>query len=200
MSDKSLRDRGGTGISFGGGEKPALRRKLAQHTDITGIERTFNKDEFIVSKTNLLGHITYANEVFLRMASMTEAETLGAPHSVIRHPEMPRCVFKLLWETIAAGNEIFAYVINLAKTGDHYWVFAHVTPSFDSGGKIIGYHSNRRVADPVALEKIKSLYADLREIEQASGNPKENMNQAGAYLENLLKEAGISYDEFIFSL
>ena len=57
---------------------------------------------------------------------------------------MPRCVFKLLWNTIDQGEEIFAYVVNLAGSGDHYWVFAHVTPSFDSEGNIIGYHSNRR--------------------------------------------------------
>ncbi len=68
--------------------------------------------------------------MFLTIAGYTEREVLGQPHSMIRHPDMPRGVFALLWETIASGSEIFAYVVNLAKNGDHYWVFAHVTPTF----------------------------------------------------------------------
>ena len=101
----------------------------------TGVERFFPEDEVIVSKTDFKGRITYANETFLNIAGFTEDEILGQPHSIIRHPDMPRCVFKLLWDTIKARSEIFAYVLNMAKNGDHYWVFAHVTPTFDASGK-----------------------------------------------------------------
>ena len=73
---------------------------------------------------------------------------MGQPHSIIRHPDMPRAVFKLLWDTVIEGREIFAYVKNKAKNGDFYWVFAHVTPSYDNDRRIIGFHSNRRVPDP----------------------------------------------------
>ncbi len=97
----------------------------------TGIERTFKEDEIIVSKTDLKGIITYANRTFLDVALYREDEVLGMPHSIIRHPDMPRCVFKLLWDTIEEGNEIIAYVKNMAKNGDFYWVFAHVTPTFN---------------------------------------------------------------------
>lgn len=76
----------------------------------TGKERFFNENELIVSKTDTGGRITYANDVFLRVAGLTENDALGAPHSLIRHPDMPRAVFKLLWDTIASGQEIFAYV------------------------------------------------------------------------------------------
>jgi hypothetical protein len=72
----------------------------------------------------------------------------------VRHPRMPRCVFKLLWETIQSGQDIFAYVCNLARNGDHYWVYAHVTPTFDEKGSIIGYHSNRRAPDPRSLASV----------------------------------------------
>ena len=102
----------------------------------TGRERTWGDEEIIVSKTDLKGIITYANRTFLKVAGYTEEEVLGKPHSIIRHPDMPRCVFKLLWDTIESGEEIFAYVKNLAKNGDHYWVFAHVTPTFDEQGRI----------------------------------------------------------------
>ncbi len=73
----------------------------------TGRERTFHEDEIIVSKTDLKGVITYANQVFVRVAGYSEQELLGQPHNLIRHPDMPKCVFKLLWDTISQGNEIF---------------------------------------------------------------------------------------------
>jgi PAS domain S-box-containing protein len=74
----------------------------------SGVERTFGEDEIIVSKTDVKGRITYANQVFLRVAGYTERELLGQPHNIIRHPDMPRCVFKLLWDTLEAKREIFA--------------------------------------------------------------------------------------------
>src|SRR5689334_2578922 len=100
----------------------------ATRTRPTGVERTFGADEIIVTKTDPRGVITYANEVFLRVSALTEAEAAGQPHSIIRHPDMPRAVFKLLWDTLGERQEIFAYVKNLAADGAHYWVFAHVTP------------------------------------------------------------------------
>src|SRR5579871_2355063 len=106
----------------------------------TNHEVTFGDDEIIVSKTDIKGHIQYANEVFLRISGYSENEVLGEPHNVIRHPDMPRCIFKLLWDTISSGHEIFAYVKNLCKDGSYYWVLAHVTPTFNNYGEIIGYH------------------------------------------------------------
>ena len=168
---------------------------------LTGRERTFADDEIIVSKTDLKGRITYANEVFLRLASMTEKETIGAPHSVIRNPTMPRCVFKLLWDTIQDGKEIFAYVVNRSKNGDHYWVLAHVTPSRDSSGNVIGYHSNRRTPDRRILEStVMPLYTALLREEQKYPNSKDGMNAGFTMLTNLLNEKKVAYDEFVLSL
>ena len=95
----------------------------------SGRERTFARDELIVSKTDPKGRLVYVNDVFLEVSGFRESEIIGQPHSIIRHPEMPRAVFKLLWDVILGGKEIFAYVNNMAKNGDNYWVFAHVTPS-----------------------------------------------------------------------
>ncbi len=166
----------------------------------TGVERFFADDEIIVSKTDVHGVITYANRVFLRVAGYEEHEVLGRPHSIIRHPDMPRCVFKLLWETIQSGEEIFAYVINLAKNGDHYWVLAHVTPTFDAEGRIKGYHSSRRVPRPGVLDKVRPLYASLLATEQRYENKIEGMQASSRILMNQLEEAGVSYGEFVFSL
>ena len=165
------------------------------------MERTFDDDEIIVSKTDLKGHITYANNVFLRLADMTEKEAIGAPHSVIRNPEMPRAVFKLLWDTIQNGKEIFAYVVNRSKNGDHYWVLAHVTPSYDLSGNVVGYHSNRRVPDRGILDSvILPLYKDLLAEENKHTNRKEGLDASTNMLLNLLKEKGVGYDEFVLTL
>jgi PAS domain S-box-containing protein len=166
----------------------------------TGREIVFAEDEIIVSKTDLRGIITYANDIFQRVAGYREDELVGQPHNIIRHPAMPRCVFQLLWEVIQKGEEIFAYVLNQAKNGDAYWVFAHVTPSFDASGQIVGYHSNRRLPHPDALERVRPLYAQLLAIEAKFSSPSEAMRASKAELENLLAQQGESYGSFVFKL
>jgi len=166
----------------------------------TGVERTFSPDEIIVSKTDIKGILTYVNKQFLDIADYTESECVGQPHNMIRHPNMPRCIFELLWKTIPQKQEIFAYVLNLTKFGDHYWVLAHVTPNIDANMNITGYHSSRRVPDPKILPVIKDLYTDLLNIENQQGSPKDGLNAGMAAIEDLLKEKGQTYDEFIHSL
>lgn len=167
---------------------------------LTGVERTFRPDEIIVSKTDLAGRITYANSVFLRVAGFDERELLGQPHSIIRHPDMPACVFQVLWEVIAAGEEIFAYVVNRARNGDHYWVLAHVTPTFDDAGNIVSYHSNRRCPERSAIDAIRPLYATLCAEEERHDSRKVGMRHSRALLESILAEAGVTYGQFVFSL
>jgi PAS domain S-box len=167
---------------------------------LSGQERTFHQDEIIVSKTDLKGQITYANDVFLRVSGFTEEELLGRPHNIVRHPDMPRCVYKMLWDRIQAGNEIFAYVINRAKNGDHYWVFAHVTPVFGRDRAITGYHSSRRLPARKAVEAATGLYALLRAEEAKHTDRSTAMAAAGALLGNILRDKGTTYDEFVFSL
>ena len=167
----------------------------------TGVERFFREDEVIVSKTDLKGRLTYVNRVFINISGYQEPELLGEPHSLIRNPEMPRSVFKLLWDTIGAGREIFAYVNNMSKNGDHYWVLAHVTPSFDKNGRIVGYHSNRRVPDRDVLNStIIPLYKAVLEEENRHKNAKEGMNKGFEMLLDAVKQKGMNYDELIFAL
>jgi PAS domain S-box-containing protein len=167
---------------------------------LSGKEREMGDNDIIVSKTNLKGHVIYGNKVFCDIAGYSVAEVMGVPHSILRHPEMPRCVFKLLWDTIEAGKEIFAYVLNLGKEGDHYWVFAHVTPSFDENGKITGYHSNRRKPNNAAVEKIKGVYKILLDEENRAPDSKTGMHNAFNLLLKILEEKGVSYEEFVLSL
>lgn len=167
---------------------------------LTGIERRFEDNEIIVSKTDLKGRITYGNDVFIRISGYHENELLGQPHSIVRHPQMPRCVFKVLWDTIEARKEIFAYVINRAKNGDHYWVFAHVTADLDASGAIVGYHSSRRTADARALDAIRPIYAALLDEENRHANGKDGMRASTDVLLAQLAKQGVSYDQFVLGL
>ncbi len=175
-------------------------RKFASYVTPTNIEVKMGEDELIVSKTDLTGKITYANDTFLKMAKLTEEQAIGAPHSIIRHPKMPRAVFKLLWDRINNGLETFAYVLNFSSNGDHYWVFAHVTPTYNNVGKIIGFHSNRRKPDQKAIDQIIPIYETLLQIENNNPNPKAGIEQSFAALVKTLEDANTDYDRFIFSL
>lgn len=166
----------------------------------TGRESPFGEEELIVSKTDLKGRLVYVNDVFLRVARMTEQETIGEPHNIIRHPETPRAIFKLLWDRIQSGREIFAYVLNLAKDGSHYWVFAHVTPSRNGNGDVVGFHSNRRKPSHDQVAKITPLYRVLSAEEHRHTDRKEGLKSSFEMLEDLVKKEGKSYDEFIFSV
>ncbi|MBX9633657.1 MAG: PAS domain-containing protein [Magnetospirillum sp.] len=178
----------------------ANRRIIAERQHLTGREVSFDESQVIVSKTDTKGLITYANETFLDVSGFTEEELIGAPHSILRHPAMPRCVFKFLWDNIFAGEEVFAYVLNRAKNGDHYWVFAHVTPSRDHTGQITGFHSNRRVPQKTAIATIEPIYASLLEVERKAATPKEAVENGIAALVDFVTKTGMSYSELVFTL
>ncbi|MCW2141449.1 PAS domain-containing protein [Actinoplanes cyaneus] len=172
----------------------------ATRTRPTGIERTFGDHEMIVTKTDPRGVITYANDVFLRISAIPEREAVGQPHSVIRHPDMPRAVFKLLWDTLEEQKEIFAYVLNLAADGAHYWVLAHVTPSYDAAGRVVGYHSNRRRPTPAAIAAVSDLYASIRAAEARQSHTPDAVAAGHQALRDTLAERGMDYDELVWSL
>lgn len=171
-----------------------------RHAELTGREIMFGTEELLVTKTDLTGRITYANDVFLRVAGYGEGEVVGQPHSFIRHPEMPRAVFKLLWDSIQGGREIFAYVVNGTKHGDHYWVFAHVTPTVDTHATITGYHSSRRCPDRAQVEKVKGLYERMLSAERGHARKADAIAASMQVLQLAIAERHTSYEEFVFSL
>ena len=178
----------------------AEKRAVWKRPHPTGREEFFGDGEIIVSKTDRNGIIRYANQVFIRISGYQEDELLGMPHSILRHPDMPRCIFKLLWDRISGGHEIFAYVKNMCRNGDHYWVHAHVTPTWDEAGHIVGYHSNRRFPNRTAITQMEELYKHLSKVEASHSDWRQGMEAAGQELTQTLSGLGVPYDEFIFSL
>ncbi|WP_372423190.1 PAS domain-containing protein [Salinarimonas chemoclinalis] len=173
---------------------------MATQIKPTQREILFDAADLIVSKTDLKGRITYANRTFCNISGYGEADVIGQPHAMIRHPDMPRAVFKILWDAILAGREVFAYVKNMTKAGDHYWVFAHVTPSFDGARRVGGFHSNRRLPRRDAIASVEPLYRELVRIEASHRNGKEAVAASSAHLNSLIAGNGQDYDQFVFSL
>lgn len=162
---------------------------------VSGDEITFAESLFIVSKTDTKGNITYGNETFIEISGYTEEELIGAPHNILRHPDMPRAVFKLLWDRVQAGQEIFAYVKNRAKDGKYYWVHAYVTPVFEAGSKkIVGYHSVRRSPSRSGLKVIEPIYRQMLQAEKSGG-----MDASLKLLNATLDSLKVTYDKFILS-
>ncbi len=165
----------------------------------TSIERKMREEDFIVSKTNAKGIITYGNPIFIEFSGYTEEELLGSQHNIVRHPDMPRAAFKLAWDTIQAGREFFGYVKNMSKDGGFYWVFTHITPDFDQAGNIIGYTSVRRCPRAEAIRKIEPVYQAMLEAERVAG-PRDAIAAGTRVLVDTLNQAGASYEQLVFSL
>ena len=165
----------------------------------TDRERTMRENDFIVSKTDPRGIVTYCNPIFIEFSGYSEEELLGSQHNIIRNPDMPRAAFELVWNTIKAGQEFFGYVKNMSKDGSFYWVFTHITPDFDPRGEIVGYYSVRRCPKRSAIEKIAPVYRQMVEAERAAG-PKKAVEAGTQVLLDLLKTSGMSYEQLVFAL
>lgn len=169
-----------------------------------GISHTQNEvklsdDEFIVSKTDTKGRITYCNRTFMRIAGYSEKELLNTQHNIVRHPDMPRGVFRFLWQTLEQGQEFFGYVKNMTSDGSFYWVFANVTPDYDRNGQLKGYFSVRRKPRASAIAVVEPIYQEMLTVEQRSGS-KNGPDESIRLLQQKLQSLDISYEQFVLSL
>ena len=157
-------------------------------------------EDFIVSKTDPKGRLTYGNRIFVEFSGYDEKRLLNQPHNIIRHPDMPRSVFRLMWNTLQQGKEFFGLVKNLNKNGYFYWTFAHVTPSYALEGDLLGYYSVRRCPQRSAIDVIEPLYRRMREIEDEHPSAHEAMDTSIQILDQYTHAIGKNYNEFILSL
>jgi len=158
--------------------------------------RDFGIHEVFFSTTNRKGIIAYGNRVFARVSGYPIEEMMGQPHNMIRHPDVPRAVFKLFWDYLLAGKPVAAYVKNMAADGRYYWVVALAAPIADGGFLSVRFKPSSRLFDSVP-----PLYADLRAVEQAHGDRAAGMAAAAARLEEWLKSQGFGdYEAFMHAL
>jgi len=125
--------------------------------------------DIVVSKADEAGDIEYANPIFYKLSGYSKKELTFAPHSILRHPDMPKVVFKFLWNELKKGNEVHAFVKNMTKDGSFYWVFAYVRPALNPNGSLRNYVSTRKRMSASARAVIEPLYKELLEIEESDG-------------------------------
>jgi PAS domain S-box-containing protein len=156
-------------------------------------EIVLNPKKYILSKTDEKGVIEYGNEYFVEISGYKEEELIGKPHNIIRHPDMPKIVFKFLWQRLQNEENIIAVVKNKAKDGRFYWVMTDFEIKKDSmTNQINGYFAYRKAAPRKAIEAIEPLYKKLVDIEKVSG-----MDGSYKYLVAHLESSGKTYDQFI---
>lgn len=149
--------------------------------------------KYIVSKTDAKGIIEYGNDYFVEISGYTESELIGKPHNIIRHPDMPRVVFKMMWDRINRGKNIMAVVKNMAKDGRYYWVVTEFEPKIDPiSNDIISHTAFRKAAPQKAIDTMEPIYQKLLEIEKDGG-----MEASEKYLRGFFEEKRTTYDEFM---
>ncbi len=169
--------------------------KLDAPKTIINDEKVMGENDFIISKTDKKGFITYCNRIFMDMCQYSEEELIGANHNLIRHPDMPKIAFKILWDLVQDGKEFFGFVKNLRKDGGYYWVYANITPSFDNSGNIIGYYSVRRKPSTNGINTLIPIYQELINLEKTGG-----MSASEKFLNDFLKQNGTTYLQLVASL
>lgn len=165
----------------------------------TSKEFKLKPDEIIVSKTCPKGRITYANRPFMVISGYAEPCLQNQPHNIIRHPDMPRGVYYLLWKTLQSGKEFFGYVKNSTACGGFYWVFANVTPDLRTDGSLAGYFSVRRRPNYEAVAKLEGWYKTMREIE-AQTSASKAPEASSQWLLNEVAKHNIGYNQLMMQL
>jgi PAS domain S-box-containing protein len=132
-------------------------------------ERTLTSVDIIVSQSDLDGFIIYANPIFYKIAGYSYGKLIGENHNIIRHPDMPKAVFQLLWKQLKKRKSVYCFIKNKSKDNRYYWVFAYIRPSVNKDGSVRNYISTRRAMSNKAKAIIEPLYKQLLSIEQSNG-------------------------------
>jgi len=159
------------------------------------IEITVSPKRTIVSRTDEKGIIQFVNDYFMDIAGYKENELIGFNHNVIRHPDMPKIIFKHLWDELKKGNDVRAIVKNLAKDGRYYWVITTFHTLYNEDGNIIGYYARRKAVPQHVKDEVITLYKALLALEEQGG-----MEASGKYLQEWLQKHNTTYSGYVESL
>lgn len=172
------------------------REMLSMSVHIVNEKIELDSKKYIVSKTDTEGVIEYANDYFIEVSGYKETELVGEPHSIVRHPDMPKIIFKIMWDRLEEGKNIYAIVKNRAKDGRYYWIITDFEANLDKvTNKPISYVAYRQSASDKIVAEIEPLYQKLIEIEKTSG-----VESSEKYLNGYLEEKGKSYDDYMEDL
>ena len=145
-------------------------RQMKINLPVSGVERPYPQGKYIVSRTDLKGALTWANDVFFEISGFEREELLGKNHNTVRHPDMPPAAFENLWATVKSGRPWRGMVKNRCKNGDHYWVEALVVP-VRKDNVTIGYMSVRTEPSRQQVEAAETAYRQMKDKQASMPTP-----------------------------
>lgn len=158
-------------------------------------ELEWDKSKQLLSKTDSNGNILYANEAFINVCGYDDFELMDKNHNLLRHPDMPKVIFKLLWENLAENKQCAVIIKNMSKTGRYYWVYNDVVGLADNNDNIFYTGKQKAVGNDVIVNYVEPLYKKLLQVEKASGT-----QSSENYLIGFLEERNKTYIEYIDGL
>ena len=159
-------------------------------------EVQWDKTKTLISETDVKGTITNVNDVFCAVAHYSASELIGQPHNLIRHPDMPKLIFKLLWDNLKVGNNCVGVIKNLAKTGEYYWVVTDFEMRRDAMGNITHYIGRRKSVPEAAINNyLAPFYESLLKMEKIGG-----VELSSRFFKNYLTKQGKDYIDFVISI
>ena len=172
-------------------ETPTIKRPVPIDEEVL-----WDKTTTLMSRTNKHGHIMETNKAFQEVSGYTEAELYDQPHSLIRHPDMPKLIFKLLWDNLKVGNNFVGVIKNLAKTGEYYWVVTDFEMRRDAMGNITHYIGRRKSVPEAAINNyLAPFYESLLKMEKIGG-----VELSSRFFKNYLTKQGKDYIDFVISI
>lgn len=148
--------------------------------------------QVIVSRTDLEGNIVYCNPTFLEVNGFRSSEIIHQPHSIVRHPDMPKTIFHIIWSIISQGMSIQAVIKNQTNNGEFYWTLATIKPQMDRDNNVISYVAYGKQAPDSVIKTMEALYKELYEIEYVRG-----IEAGQEYLNSYLEEQGMTYAQYM---
>ena len=159
-------------------------------------EVQWDKTKTLISETDVKGTISNVNDVFCAVAHYSASELIGQPHNLIRHPDMPKLIFKLLWDNLKVGNNFVGVIKNLAKTGEYYWVVTDFEMRRDAMGNITHYIGRRKSVPEAAINNyLAPFYESLLKMEKIGG-----VELSSRFFKNYLTKQGKDYIDFVISI
>ena len=159
-------------------------------------EVQWDKTKTLISETDVKGTITNVNDVFCAVSHYSASELIGQPHNLIRHPDMPKLIFKLLWDNLKVGNNFVGVIKNLAKTGEYYWVVTDFEMRRDAMGNITHYIGRRKSVPEAAINNyLAPFYESLLKMEKIGG-----VELSSRFFKNYLTKQGKDYIDFVISI
>ncbi len=159
----------------------------------------FISDKILISKTDTQGNITYCSPSFLQLCGYDEQELMGRSHNLLRHPDMPKGIYYLMWENLKANREFNAFILNKTKSGQSYWAFTNITPVHTVEGKLVGYTCAKRPANEAGIGLFSVYYEQMRDEERRLGD-NEGPRKSAQLLQEILAATGDSYEASVFKL